>query len=335
MAKRASIRDIADAMQVSISTISAVLNGKAAERRISDPLRDKILQYAKEINYQPNMLARGLRTGKSNIVCMLVEDISDPFFATIAREMEKQMATIGYKIFYSSTENQLEIAQSLIQTFRDRQVDGYIIAPTPGLEKTIESLEAEHLPVVIFDRDLPKIETYNVLIDNYSGSLNATQQLVASGRKRIALVTLDSKQTQMMDRLKGYQDAIKAIKQKQIVLKLNYNRGVDDITPQLKEFFIQNADIDAILFTTNYLTASGLKALKTLAKTVPDDVAVIGYDDNTNFSLYTPTITAVSQPTKEIVHAIKTILQKLLNGKAKGKKETILLPTTLIQRESS
>ncbi|PZP52357.1 MAG: LacI family transcriptional regulator [Pseudopedobacter saltans] len=335
MAKRASIRDIAEAMQVSISTISAVLNGKAAERRISDPLRDKILKYAKQINYQPNMLARGLRTGKSNIVCMLVEDISDPFFAAIAREMEKQMASIGYKIFYSSTENDLDIAQSLIQTYRDRQVDAYIIAPTPGLEKTIESLEAEQLPVVIFDRNLPKIETHNVLIDNLTGTLNATRQLVESGRKNIALVTLDSKQTQMMDRLKGYQDAIKNEKQKPIVLKLNYNRGVDDITPQLKDFFIKNASIDAILFTTNYLTASGLKALKNIGKSIPNDVAVIGYDDNTNFSLYTPTITAVSQPTKEIVVAIKNILQKLLTGKIKGKKETVLLPTTLIQRESS
>jgi len=335
MAKRASIRDIAEAMQVSISTISAVLNGKAAERRISDPLRDKILQYAKQINYQPNMLARGLRTGKSHIVCMLVEDISNPFFASIAREMEKQIATIGYKIFYSSTENKLEVAESLIQTFRDRQVDAYIIAPPPGLETTIEMLENEHLPVVIFDRTLPKIETNNVLVDVYTGSYDAITQLIKNGRKKIALVTLDTKQTQMADRYNGYIDAIKKVKQKQIVLKLNYNWGVDDITPQLKDFVTKNADIDAILFTTNYLTASGLKALKNLGKSIPDDIAVIGYDDNTNFNLYTPTISAVSQPIPEIAAAIKNLLQKLLNGKTKGKKETILIPTTLIQRESS
>ncbi|WP_447640126.1 MULTISPECIES: LacI family DNA-binding transcriptional regulator [Chitinophagaceae] len=335
MAKRTSIRDIADAMQVSISTVSAVLNGKSEERRISDPLKDKILKYAKEINYQPNMLARGLRTGKSHIICMLVEDISDPFFASIAREMEKQASTIGYKIFYSSTENKLDIAESLIQTYRDRQVDAYIIAPPPGLEKTIEILESEQHPVVIFDRSLPKVSTNNVLVDNFNGSLDATKQLIKSGRKNIALVTLDSTQTQMTDRLKGYQEALKKTKQKQIVLKLKYNRGVDDITSQLKAFFTKNSNIDAILFTTNYLTASGLKALKNLSKTIPDDIAVIGYDDNTNFSLYTPTISAVSQPTVEIAHAIKTQLQRLLNGKTKSKKETILIPTTLIQRESS
>ncbi|MFT4204829.1 MAG: substrate-binding domain-containing protein [Chitinophagaceae bacterium] len=337
MAKRASIRDIADAMNVSISTISAVLNGKASERRISDPLRDKILQYAKKINYQPNMLAQGLRTGKSHIICMLVEDISDPFFASIAREMEKQAVTIGYKIFYSSTENQLPITESLIQTYRDRQVDAYIIAPPPGLEKTIEALEAEQRPVVLFDRALPKIKTNSVLVDNFTGTKEATQQLIESGRKKIALVTLDSTQTQMTDRLNGYKEALKKTKQKPLTLKLKYNRGVDDITPQLKDFFTKNADIDAILFTTNYLTASGLKALKNLEKTIPDDIAVIGYDDNTNFSLYTPTVSAVSQPTIEIAKAIKTLLQKLLVGKSKEKdiKETILIPTTLIQRESS
>lgn len=336
MAKRASIRDIADAMQVSISTISAVLNGKAAERRISEPLKEKILKYAKQVNYQPNMLARGLRTGRSNIICMLVEDISDPFFAAIAREMERQVATIGYKIFYSSTENDVEIAKSLIQTFRDRQVDAYIIAPPPGLEKTIEALESEQFPVVIFDRALPKLPTNTILVDNFAGSLNATKQLQESGKKHIALVTLDSTQSQMADRLKGYQEGLKITKQKPIVLKLNYNRGVDDITPQLKTFFTKNTNIDAILFTTNYLTASGLKALKNLSKTIPEDVAVIGYDDNTNFSLYTPTISAVSQPTTEIAAAIKTMLHKLLNAKGKAiKKETILIPTTLIQRESS
>ena len=335
MNKRTSIKDIASAMQVSISTVSAILNDKAAERRISDSLKEKILAYAEKMNYKPNMLARGLRTGKSNIICMLVEDISDPFFAGIAREMEKQAANIGYKIFYSSTENKLSIAESLIQTYRDRQVDAYIIAPPPGLEKTIEDLEAAQLPVVIFDRSLPKIQTNSVLINNKNGAFGATMHLIEKGRKNIALVTLDSAQTQMNDRLKGYQDAIKKNKQKPIVLKLNYNRGIDDITPQLNAFITKNATIDAILFTTNYLTASGLKALKNLSKRIPDDIAVIGYDDNINFSLYTPTISAVVQPTYDIALAIKTLLQKLLDSKKKSKKETIWIDTSFIQRESS
>lgn len=334
MPKRTSLQDIASALHISVSTVSAVLNGKSEERRISTTLTKKVLDFASEMNYKPNALARSLRTGSSQIIGMLVEDISDPFFASIAREIEKLVWKAGYKIFFVSTENDANYANNIIQTFIDGQVDGYIIAPPPHVESTLQQLTTMEVPVVIFDRHLPSIQTHNVLVNNKKGTYEAINYIIKKGKQHIALVTLDSNQTQMADRLNGYKQAMKEQERNNIILQLNYKRGKDDITPLLKAFIEQNSDIDAILFTTNYLTASGLKALKSLSKNIPEDIAVIGYDDNSNFSLYTPTITAVFQPTKKIANAIFDKFIALINSNKKVHPTSAYIDTELIYRES-
>lgn len=335
MAKRISIQDIAREMKVSISTVSAVLNGKTVERRISEEQADKIRQYTQSIGYQPNMVARSLRTGKTNIIGMMVEDISDPFFATIARKLEQKAALINYKILFSSTENKLSVTQSLLRTYKDRQVDAYIIAPPPGMEKEIQDLQEEGYPTILFDRYFPLLKTFNVLVDNYAGSYDAVNHLIQKGRANIALVTINSSQTQMEDRLSGYLHAIKNTLQKPYVLKMEYYLDSDAAIYQIEKFIRENKSIDAILFTTNYLTASGLKALNNLSIPIPEQIAIIGYDDNINFSLYSPTISAVAQPVTAIADGIIEQLQKLLAAKNKNvQPNTILLNTNLILRES-
>src|SRR5205823_12757554 len=124
-------------------------------------MEKKILNHVKKIGYQPNLVAKSLRTGKTKIIGMLVEYISDPFFASIAGVVEEKAYKHGYKIFYSSTENETKKAKALIQILRDRQVDGYIIAPPPGIEEDIQLLKADGFPVVLFDRYFPKLETNN------------------------------------------------------------------------------------------------------------------------------------------------------------------------------
>ncbi len=334
MGKRVSIKDIAKEMQVAISTVSAVLNGKAVERRISIELKNKILAYTEQIGYKPNLLARSLRTGKSNLIGMLVEDISDMFFASIAREMERKAAQINYKIFFASTENNLEITRSLIKTFLDRQVDAYIIAPPPGLEKEITSLEKEGHPVIVFDRHFPELDTSNVLVDNFRGTYGSIEYLIKKGKRNIGLVTLNSGQSQMMARLDAYKQGMKEIDGLELILKIDYQQEEDKVVTEISEYIRQHKKIDAILFTTNYLTVSGLKAIKKLQINIPQTIAVIGFDDNTNFSLYTPTITAVSQPIKEIAAAILSQLTTRLEPSSSVEKNTILLPTKLILRES-
>src|SRR5690349_20773319 len=137
--KKISIHDLARELKVSSATVSFVLNGKASEKRISRALENKILKYAGKMGYRPDRIAKSLRTGKSRIICMLVEGISGPFFSSIARIIEEKAHQHDYKIFYSSTNNDTAITRELIKVYRDSQVDGYIIAPPPGIEEDIQS----------------------------------------------------------------------------------------------------------------------------------------------------------------------------------------------------
>jgi LacI family transcriptional regulator len=157
--KKLSIVDIANSLNISKTTVSFILNGRAQEKRISDELVKRVLKYVKEVGYKPNSLAKSLRTGKSNIIGLLVQDISNHFFATIARRIEDLAYQSGYKIIYSSTDNDTQKTRELIAMFRDRHVDGYIITPPDNIEDDINELISDGFPVVLFDRYLPKVAT--------------------------------------------------------------------------------------------------------------------------------------------------------------------------------
>ena len=334
MKRKPSIHDIARQLNVSATSISFVLNGKAKEKRVSEELENKILNYVNKVGFSPNLIAKSLRTGKSNIIGMLVEDISDPFFSSITRNIETRAFQLGYKIFFSSTDNETEKARSLIRILRERQVDGYIIAPAPGIEKDIQSLIDDNIPVVLFDRCFPKLPTINVTIDNYQGAYNAVEHLIVNGYRNIGLVTLDSKQSQMTDRLKGYTQAMKAHHRDTTILQLPYHNR--DAVTKIDDFLTVNNSLDAILFLTNYLAISGLEAISARQLSIPDDLAVVGFDDNTHFSLFSPAITAVAQPIEEISEEVIRQLMLLLNeGEIKAARKNIILPTRLIIRRSS
>lgn len=336
MKKRISIHDIAKHLNVSAATISFVLNGKADENRIRKDLVEKILAYVKEVGYRPNQVAKSLRTGKTKIIGMLVEGISDSFFASIARIVEDEFYRLGYKLFYSSTDNNTEKAKALIRAFGERQVDGYIIAPPPGTEDEIQALKDENLPVILFDRHLPSVQTANVVIDNFKGASDAINHFIANGYRNIAMVTLESDQSQMIERQKGYLKTLKKTGQKQILLKIKYSLTEEDNVNDISNFLVKNSQIDAVFFATNYLTIAGLKALRNLKLSIPRDVAVISFDDNTLFTMYSPSITAVAQPIQKISETIiKELMQRLSNTDSTHKNETIVLPADLIIRESS
>ncbi|HJT74681.1 MAG TPA: substrate-binding domain-containing protein [Chitinophaga sp.] len=338
MKKKISIHDIAKEMKVSSATVSYVLNGKAAEKRISKEMEKKILDYARKLSYRPNRIAKSLRTGKSRIIGMLVEGISDPFFASIARIVEKLAGEQDYRIFYASTENDAGIARNLIRAFRDAQVDGYIIAPPPGIEEDIKELMEDGFPVILFDRYFPGLPTCNVVVNNYDGAWQAIQHFLEQGYKEIGFVTLSSAQTQMRDRLNGYTSAMQERDLTPCVLKVPFEEKTTPgkMTDNIRRFLIDNPKLEAVLFATNYLATAGLEAINSLQLKIPGNLAVIGFDDNTHFSLFTPAITALAQPVTEISEqVIRLLMACMATAPEPPPRSTVVLPTTLIIRESS
>ncbi len=330
MKKKILISDIARELGVSVTTVSFILNGKAKEKRISEGLTKRVLDYVKKVGYKPNELAKSLRTGKTKIIGLVIEDISNPFFANIARLIEAKAYSKGYRILYCSTDNQPDKTIELIELFRDRHVDGYIITPSEGVRDTIGSLLGSGLPLVLFDRYIPGLNANYVVSDNIKGAYDATAHLAQYGHKRIALVTLYSSQTQMRDRMNGYMRAIDTYQLQPYVKKVNMD---DDELTAIADLhaFLDDQQPDAVFFATNYLAIRGLKALKQRSAPMP---AVVSYDDHTLFKLFTPTITAVSQPIEAIADELINILLNQLDGKGKEVKQ-VMLPSELVIRESS
>ncbi|WP_295122035.1 LacI family DNA-binding transcriptional regulator [uncultured Chitinophaga sp.] len=335
MKKKISIYDIARDMSVSSATVSYVLNGKAAEKRISKGLEERILAHARELGYRPNMIAKSLRTGKTKIIGMLVEDISDPFFSSIAKVVEERAAQLGYRIFYCSTENDTTLTKGLLRVFRDAQVDGYIIAPPPGLEQDLQELQEDGYPVVLFDRFFDGLETANVVTDNFDGAYQAIRHFVENGCQQIGFITLDSEQVQMQDRLSGYDKAMEQSGLESLVLKVPYEIKHRNAAGKIKTFLEDNSHLEAVLFATNYLAIAGLEVMNDLHMQAPADLSVISFDDIKYFSLFSPSVTAVAQPVEAISEAVIQQLIDCLESSGTLEKKTTVLPVNLVVRASS
>lgn len=336
MKKKVSIRDIAKQLNISITTVSFIINGKAKEKRISDDLIKKVERLVKEVDYKPNQLALSLRTGKTRIIGLMVENIANPFFSNIARLIEENAYKKGYRIIYCSTENKKEKTTELINMFKDRHVDGYIITPPKGVEEDIRSLiQDSKLPVILFDRHFPGLQATSIVVDNHKSTYEAIKYFIQQGYKKIAFVTVHSEQSQMVDRLKGYRQALRENELPHYVQKVNYHNATEKTIGQLCEFLESNREIDAVFFATNYLALRGLEAIKRINRKIPDEIGVITFDDHDIFSLYNPPITAVAQPIGKIAKELINSMLKQLNNPDEVVDQTIVLPCTLIIRQST
>lgn len=334
--KRVSIKDIAADLNISVTTVSFVLNGKAEEKHISKQLTKKVLDYVEKVNYRPNQVAQSLRTGESKILVFMVEDIANSFFAKLARLIEDLAYKKGYKVLFCSNDNDDDKSKELIHLFKNRQVDGFIIVPSPNIQNTIANLIEEKIPVLLFDRYYPELNTNYVVTNNAQATQNAIDHLVSNGFENIAYITLDTHQSQMEDRLDGYTHAIKEHGLKEISLKLPFSKTISDQGDQeIKAFLEKHPEIDAILFATNYLTETGLEVIKGNFPGLIDRIGFITFDDSHLFKTYSPSITAVAQPTVEMAEKAMEIILKLLKSDKELPTQKVVLESSLIVRDSS
>ncbi|MCZ4225241.1 LacI family DNA-binding transcriptional regulator [Pedobacter rhodius] len=332
--KTLSIKDIAVKANVSITTVSFIINGKAKEKSISEAVIKKVEKIIEESGYKPNQIARSLRTGNSNIIGLIVEDISNSFFAKIARLIEDKAYKRGYKIIYSSTENNVEKAQELINMFKSRKVDAYIISPVKGLEEDIRMLINDNKPVILFDRNLRDVQANYVGANHFSASYQSIESFIAQGKRNIALVTTDIDVQQITERFEGYKKALLdygLTYREELVLKIHFNQNEASTIDEIKMLF-NSEKIDAVLFATNYLAISGLKVLKSIKKKIGAELSVIAYDDHEAFELHTPGISTVQQPLEEIAETVIKLLLSQLSSKSILPNQEVIIPATLIIR---
>ncbi|WP_228098817.1 LacI family DNA-binding transcriptional regulator [Pedobacter sp. MC2016-24] len=336
MAKILSIRDIANELNISKTTISFILNGKAKEKRISDELDESVTKYLAQRDYKPNQLAKSLIMGKTMMIGLMVENISYYFFAQVAYHIEELAYQNGYRIIYCISDNDLHKTQELIGMFRERHVDGYIITPPSGIEKDIKGLLDDGLPVVLFDRYLEGVDTSYVVLDNYKASYDAAKYLTSKGFKNIAFLELDSDQSQMHDRRQVYQDALAESNLPLSIKKIPFISDFDYKVKEMVKFIKKNQQIDAVFFATNYLAFSGIKAINELKMSTHKDLALVAFDDHEVFNIYSPSITAVAQPIRKLARQSINAFLKMLDADGRSNNaEKIEVPAELMIRYST
>lgn len=335
--KGISIKDIAKQAGVSPTTVSFVLNGKAKEKRISEQVSKKIQKIASRLKYKPNQLARGLRTGKTKTIGLIVEDIANNFFASLAKVMEDEADKHGYKVLYGSTEDNTEKAKGLLEVLKYRQVDAYIVTPTKNLDKDIEQLKATSKPVVLMDRYFPHVSSHYVVVDNYQGAYNVTSHLANQGYKKIAIVTITSDQIQMKDRLDGFTAALKDHHlpfNKSLIKKIPFELEREAFNTEIKKFLTSVKGIDAVFFATNYLGIYGIESIRSLGWEIGPQIGVASFDDHDLFRLHSPSITCVAQPITEIGKNIVEVLMQELNHPSASPRQIVLEPAVIVRASS-
>jgi LacI family transcriptional regulator len=334
--KKITIKDIATEAQVSISTVSFVINDKGEKMGISPAVIKKVQEVAEKLNYRPSMIATSLRTGKTRSIGLIVEDISNQFFADLARVIEDEAKSIDYRVFYCSTGGDDERSEELIHSLLQANVDGFIITPTENLEDSIDLLLKLKKPVVLIDRYFPGQRVSHVVMDNYEASNLAIKFLINKGRKNIAIINSKSEMIQMKLREDGCRDALKEaeIYNESLVLHMDYHSNEEEKIATIIDFFEKNPAIDAVIFLANYMGLAGLQAFKSMGIRIPEDISVISFDDHDSYKLHTPTITVIAQPIKDIAVKSIQLLMSQMTDMEKFKVEKSLKKGELIVRES-
>ncbi|MGI6573801.1 MAG: LacI family DNA-binding transcriptional regulator [Fermentimonas sp.] len=338
--KKVSLSDIADRLGISKTVVSLVLNGKGKESRISDELCERVMEVAKELNYHPNQIARGLRTGKTNTIGLIIADLANPFFGKLGREIENEAAAAGYRVMFCSTDENVEKFKYQLKMLGQELVDGLIISPPAGSEEQINVLEKSGKPYVLIDRYFPKINSNSVVIDNFQAAHNATTHLIKKGYRKIACITLNNDLINMKERLNGYKKALgdAAIDADENLIKiLPFSHERNNIEAAIRELTTEGRrNADALFFTTSKAGILGLESIHSLGLSIPGDVAVVSFDDLDAYRISNPPVTAVAQPLKGIgEEAVRLLLEQINSKKRKNPRKRVVLKAKLIERKSS
>lgn len=310
MRKKVSLKDIAQKVGVSIALVSYVLNNQKLNR-ISKEVAVKIKEAAKELNYSTNHIAKSLKTNRTYTIGLVVADISNVFWASLARIIENAAEENNYTVLFVSSDENAERSNKVINVLMNHQVDGFIIAPPENSSCQITYLQENEIPFVLIDRYFPDIKTSYVAIDNYKATYEMVNHVVENGCKRIGLITFESLLNNLAERKRGYTTAINHITDKNkekwikeissVNMQAEVEKAVDDLL-SLPE------PVEAIMFANNQISTFALKYIVNLPLKVPEDLALISFDEYDAADLFYAPLTYIKQPLQEMGRLATEIL---------------------------
>jgi len=327
----ATIREVAKAAGVSSTTVSHVINGT---RFVSEGVRVRVLNAMNGLAYQHNVLARSLRRGETHTVGLILPDSANPFFAKVGRGIEAGAFDLGYSVVLCNSEGNLTREQHYTEVLTKNQVDGIIFVAAGDRTNSLSGLLDRGVPFVVIDRDLPDIKVDAVLADNHQGGHLATRHLLALGHRRIACISGPSNVTPSAERVTGYRQAMAEAAlpiQESLILRGDFH--LESGWAAATELLRRPGPPTAI-FACNDLMAIGvMRAAAELARRIPQDLAVVGFDDIELSAYSVPPLTTVLQPTMDMGRrAVQMLLDRIRDSELPHRRE--IFPTTLTIRAS-
>ncbi len=312
--KKASMQDIADRVGVSRCAVSLVLSGKAKDKRISEALSNKIIQVAKELNYTPNELARGLRTGLTKTLGVIVADISNEFFGELVYHIQQQAISLGYSTIVTNSNEDPDEMLNGIHLLVNRQVDGIIMVPTNNSQNIAKQIVSMNIPFVQVDRFIPGVDASYVILDNFKASFDLTERLYSSGRRRIAM--LKHKTSALNGRLEGYIKSLEShgAYRPELVKDINYSSETEDIENAINGLFLDPGMADAVIFQSHELFFSGMRFLRDKGIDVHEKIRVACFDKTDALALVDFPLLYVEQPISSIGKEVVNILINRIKG---------------------
>ncbi len=327
-----TIQDVARKANVSITTVSRVINDKPD---VSKETKERINKIIKEMGYKPNSVARGLVLRKTNTLGLLIPDISNPFFPEVARGIEDFAKNNGFSVIFCNTDNKKSEEKKAINLLRSKQVDGIILSLSFKNKEELEKLRKENFPVVQIDREIPDINYPIVKIDNIKSGYKATRYLIESGHTKIAHITGNTDTKTGQDRLEGYKKALEEFDieiNEKWILKGDYSK--DSGYREIKRLLKQDEPPTAIFIANDLMAIGTYEALMEKNIKIPDELSIIGHDDIDIASIVNPKLTTLSQPKYKLGQLAAKILISRIEKQKFPENCKSILESELIIRNS-
>lgn len=331
MGKKATLKEVARLANVSTATVSHVINNT---KYVSEDLKRQVYNAMETLNYQPNALAKSLKMQESKLIGVLISDIANPFFSTVVRGVENGLSSNGYNILLCNSDSDPEKERKYLDVLISKRVDGLIVSSAGNTGEFFKNLEKTGVPIVFLNR-FPYFLSSNVIMtNNVMGAYMATEHLIRHGHRRLAIITGPQDISTGRDRLTGFQ---RALEDYQLNMNPDYIKegGFDTKSGYqlMKELWNQETKPDACFISNNSMSLGAYKYLKEVGVKVPEDMALIGYDDPEWADIVDPPLTTVSQPAYEQgVQAAKLMLSHIKEGQPKDQEIIYLNPSLIIRR---
>jgi len=336
MKEKATLKQIAKELHVSVSTVSKALNDSP---EISEPTKLKIQEFAKLKNYKPNIIGLNLKNRKTRTIGVIIPNIMNAFFAKVFSGIEKVAEEKGYNVITCISNESLKKEIHTLDMLSNGTIDGFILSVSEEAQKQNEfqhfiDIINDGTPIVMFDRIAEEVDCDKVIVDDYDSAFSATEHLIKIGCKKIAIFSSIDNLSVGKLRGKGYYDALKKnnveVDQALVVL----TDSEDDLNAGIQAAF-DNNNIDGVFALDEPASTMAMKVAIKKGIKIPEDLSVIGFADGIWSRRMTPSLTTISQHGPEIGVAAATLLINNLESKEELKSKTTIIKTELRQRDST